>query len=112
LGETGEQVSASSAAVIWFAGGTPELVQFTQGLEKQGRQRYVVALAVVRNYRQVLAKLFDEPPTPHSLAGFIAARSTHEVIRGLEGATTRTNVLQAFSRRQDFTGECYAWQTL
>ncbi len=134
LREAGQRVSAGTAAVILFIGGTPELVQFTQGLEKQARQRYVVALAdvnlqtlqqlgaaksipiivtqavpivnsalpIVRNYRQVLARLFDEPPTPHSLAGFIAARYTYEVIRGLDGPNTRANVLQAFSRRQDY----------
>jgi ABC-type branched-subunit amino acid transport system substrate-binding protein len=130
----GQKVSASTAAVMLFIGGTPELVQFTQGLEKQARQRYVVALAdvnlqtlqemgaaksipiiatqavpmvnaalpIVRSYRQILAKLFDEPPTPHSMAGFIAARYTYEVIRGVEGPTTRSSVLQAFSRRQDY----------
>jgi ABC-type branched-subunit amino acid transport system substrate-binding protein len=134
LQEAGQRVSATAAAVILFIGGTPELVQFTQGLEKQARQRYVIALAdvnlqtlqqlgaaksipiiatqtvpmvnaalpIVRNYRQILAKLFDEPPTPHSLAGFIAARYTYEVLRGLEGPTTRANVLQAFNRRQDY----------
>lgn len=133
LQEAGQKVSAGTAAVILFIGGTPELVQFTQGLEKQARQRYIVALAdvnlqtlqqmgaaksipiiatqavpmvnaalpIVRSYRQILAKLFDEPPTPHSLAGFMAARYTYEVIQGVEGATTRANVLQAFSRRQD-----------
>lgn len=133
LQEAGQKVSASTAAVILFVGGTPELVQFTQGLEKQARQRYVVALAdvnlqtlremggaksipiiatqavpmvnaalpVVRDYRQVLAKLYDEPPTPHSLAGFIAARYTYEVIRGVDGPTTRASALQAFNRRQD-----------
>jgi ABC-type branched-subunit amino acid transport system substrate-binding protein len=133
LQEAGQKVSASTAAVILFIGGTPELVQFTQGLEKQARQRYIVALAdvnlqtlqqmgaaksipiiatqavpmvnaalpIVRSYRQILAKLFDEPPTPHSLAGFMAARYTYEVILGVEGSTTRASVLQAFNRRQD-----------
>ncbi len=133
LQEAGQKVSASTAAVILFVGGTPELVQFTQGLEKQARQRYVVALAdvnlltlqqmgaaksipiiatqtvpmvnaalpIVRNYRQVMAKLFDEPPTPHSLAGFIAARYTYEIIRSIEGPATRASVLLAFSRRQE-----------
>jgi ABC-type branched-subunit amino acid transport system substrate-binding protein len=133
LVEAGQRVSAAAAAVILFVGGTPELVQFTQGLEKQSRQRYVVALAdvnlqtlnqmgaaksipiiatqavpmvnsalpIVRSYRQALAKLFDEPPTTHSLAGFISARYTYEVIRGIEGSINRASVLQAFNRRQD-----------
>jgi ABC-type branched-subunit amino acid transport system substrate-binding protein len=133
LREAGQKLSANTAAVILFIGGTPELAQFTQGLEKQARQRYVVALAdvnlqtlqqmgaaksipiiatqavpmvnaalpIVRNYRQVLSRLYDEPPTPLSLAGFIAARYTYEVIQGIEGPVTRASTLQAFSRRQD-----------
>jgi ABC-type branched-subunit amino acid transport system substrate-binding protein len=133
LHEAGQKLGANTAAIILFIGGTPELAQFTQGLEKQARQRYVVALAdvnlqtlqqmgaaksipiiatqavpmanaalpIVRNYRQVLAKLYDEPPTPQSLAGFIAARYTYEVIQGIDGPINRTSVLQAFNRRQD-----------
>jgi ABC-type branched-subunit amino acid transport system substrate-binding protein len=131
--ENSQQPSAHAAVVILFIGGTPELAQFTQSLEKQARQRYVVAFAdvnlqtlqqmgaaksipiiatqavpmvnaalpIVRNYRQVLAKLYDEPPTPLSLAGFIAARYTYEVIQGMQGSITRTTVLQAFNRRQE-----------
>jgi ABC-type branched-subunit amino acid transport system substrate-binding protein len=133
LHEAGQKLSADTATVILFIGGTPELAQFSQGLEKQARQRYIVALAdvnlqtlqhmgvaksipiivtqtvpmvnaalpIVRHYRQVLTKLYDEPPTPLSLAGFIAARYTYEVIQGIEGSITRANVLQAFNRRQD-----------
>ncbi|MGA8515295.1 MAG: ABC transporter substrate-binding protein, partial [Burkholderiaceae bacterium] len=132
--EAGQNISAGSAAVILFIGGTPELAQFTRGLEQQARLRYVLALAdvnlqtlqqmgaakstpiivtqavplvnsalpIVRSYRQVLAKLYDEPPTPLGLAGFIAARYTHEVIQGIEGQITRATVLQAFNRRQNF----------
>lgn len=58
-------------------------------------------LPIVRSYRHALGTLFDEPPTPHSLAGFIAARYTYEVIQGVEGPTSRTSVLQAFNRCQD-----------
>jgi hypothetical protein len=108
-----------------LSGGTPELVQFTQGLEKQQRQRYIVALAdvnlqtmtqmgaarstpviatqavpmvnaslpVVRSYRETMARLFDEPPVSLSLAGFIAARYTFEVLRELDGPLTRKSVL-------------------
>lgn len=134
LSDAGQKLSATTAAVILFIGGTPELAHFTQGLEKQARQRYVVALAdvnlqtlrymgaaksipiiatqavplvnsalpIVRSYRQVLAKLYDEPPTPLSLAGFIAARYTYEVLQGIEGPVTRASTLQAFSRRQNY----------
>jgi hypothetical protein len=117
--------------VLLFMGGTPELVQFTQGLERQARQRYVVALAdvnlqtvkemgggrsipviatqavpmvnaalpVVRRYREVMARLFDEPPVALSLAGFIAARYAIEVLDDVEGGLTRASALAAFQRR-------------
>ncbi len=131
LVEAGKAVSSTTAAVVLFVGGTPELSQFTQGLDQQLRQRYVVALAdvnlqvlqqlsgsrktsvivtqavpmvssaipVVRNYRQVMAKLYDEPPTSLSLAGFIAARYTFEVMQTIETPLTRSAVLEAFTRR-------------
>lgn len=126
----GQRLGANSPAVLLFVGGTPELVQFTQGLEKQARQRYVVALAdvnlqtfmqmgggrhtpviatqavpmvtaglpVVRAYRDTLARLFDEPPAPLSLAGFIAARYTFEVLGDVD-QPTRASALAAFQRR-------------
>ncbi|MGZ5194513.1 MAG: ABC transporter substrate-binding protein [Ramlibacter sp.] len=131
LDRLGQRLTSQSAAVLLFIGGTPELVQFTQGLEKQSRQRYVVALAdvnlqtmmqmgaarntpviatqavpmttdsmaVVRAYRDTLGRLFDEPPTPLSLAGFIAARYTFEVLNDADGALTRQSALAAFQRR-------------
>jgi ABC-type branched-subunit amino acid transport system substrate-binding protein len=127
----GQKLGPQTPAVLLFLGGSPELVQLTQGLEKQARQRYVVALAdvnlqtvmqmggarstpviattpvpvvtaslpVVRQYRETLARLFDEPPTPQSLAGFIAARYTYEVLNDVDGAVTREKVLAAFQRR-------------
>lgn len=127
----GQRLTQTTPAVLLFIGGTPELAQFTQGLEKQARQRYVVALAdvnlqtmmqmgaarstpiiatqavpmvnaslpVVRSYRDILGRLFDEPPTPLSLAGFIAARYTHEVLGEVEGPLTRQTVLAEFQRR-------------
>lgn len=133
LAVLGQQLTPATPAVLLFLGGTPELAQFTQGLDKQSRQRYVVALAdvnlqtmllmggakttpiiatqpvpliksslpVVRDYRETLARLFDEPPVPLSLAGFIAARYTHEVLRGMDGALTRQNALAEFQRRSD-----------
>lgn len=127
----GQKMNAATPAVLLFLGGTPELADFTQGLERQMRQRYIVALAdvnlqtlmemgaarntaviatqpvplvntslpIVRNYRATLARLFDEPPAPLSLAGFIAARYTYEVLDGIEGLPTRQNVLAAFQQR-------------
>ncbi len=127
----GQKLTPKTPAIILFVGGTPELAEFTQGLEKQARQRYIVALAdvnlqtmqqmgaarntpviatqpvpmvnarlpVVRAYRETLAKLFDEPPTSLSLAGFIAARYTYEVLNDAEVPLTRQSALSAFQRR-------------
>lgn len=131
LARLGQKLTPGTPAILLFIGGTPELVQFTQGLERQQRQRYVIALAdinlqtlmqmggarstpviatqavpmvtaalpVVRSYRETMARLFDEPPAALSLAGFIAARYTFEVLREIEGPLTRQAVLAAFQRR-------------
>lgn len=133
LAQLGQRLGPSTPPVLLFVGGTPELVQFTQGLDRQARQRYVIALAdvnlqtlaqmgggrttpviatqsvpmvnaslpIVRQYRAVLARLFDEPPVALSLAGFIAARYTHEVLADLDAAPTRAGVLAAFQRRRE-----------
>jgi ABC-type branched-subunit amino acid transport system substrate-binding protein len=127
----GQKLTPRTPAVLLFVGGTPELAEFTQGLEKQARQRYIVALAdvnlqtmlqmgaarntpviatqpvplvnaslpIVRTYRETLARLFDEPPAPLSLAGFIAARYTYEVLSEVDGPLNRQSVLGAFQRR-------------
>lgn len=131
LVQLGRRLGASSPAILVFVGGTPELAQLTQGLDRQQRQRYVVALAdvnlqtlqqmgaarqtpviatqavpmvtaglpLVRNYRETLSRLFDEPPTPLSLAGFVAARATYEVLAEMDGPLTRASALAAFQRR-------------
>ena len=133
LDRLGQRLTPGTPAILLFVGGTPELVQFTQGLEKQQRQRYIVALAdvnlqtmtqmgaarntpviatqavpmvtaslpVVRSYRETLSRLFDEPPVSLSLAGFIAARYTYEVLRDLDGNLTRATALAAFQRRDN-----------
>jgi ABC-type branched-subunit amino acid transport system substrate-binding protein len=134
LARLGQRLTPATPAILLFVGGTPELVQFTQGLSKQSRQRYVIALAdvnlqtlvlmgaardtpviatqavplvntglpVVRAYRDVLSRLFDEPPTPLGLAGFIAARYTFEVLNTVDGIPSRQAVLAAFQRRASF----------
>lgn len=128
----GKTLTVNTPRILLFMGGTPELVQFLQGIGKQAQQRYVIALAdvnlqtmmqmganratpvmatqvvpmvnasvgVVRAYRQTLARLFDEPPTPQSLAGYIAARYTFEVLKRIDGQPTRSSALQAFQQRQ------------
>jgi len=127
----GQRLNPGTPAILLFVGGTPELARFTQGLDKQARQRYLIALAdvnlqtlmqmgagrhtpvigtqpvpmvnaslpVVRAYREVLARLFDEPPSPLSLAGFLAARYTSEVLDDVDGPLTRANVLVASQKR-------------
>ncbi len=129
--DLGQRLTPGTPAILLFVGGTPELARFTQGLEKQSRQRYLVALAdvnlqtlmqmgaarntpviatqpvpmvnaslpVVRAYRDVMGRLFDEPPSPLSLAGFLAARYTSEVLDEVDGPVTRANALAAFQRR-------------
>ena len=126
-----QKLTPTTPAVLLFVGGTPELAAFTQGLGKQARQRYIVALAdvnlqtllqmgasrnmpviatqpvplinaslpIVRAYRETLSRLFDEPPTPLSLAGFIAARYTYEVLNNVDGPLTRQSALATFQRR-------------
>lgn len=131
LQHAGRQMDAQAPALLMFVGGTPELAQFTRGLERQGRQRYVMGLAdvnlqnlaqlggtrttpviaaqvvpmtnsslpVVRQYRESLARYFDEPPAATGLAGYISARYTQQVLSGITGPLTRESVLAAFARR-------------
>lgn len=125
------ELRPDSPRILIFLGGTPELLQFSQGIEKQAAQRYIVAMSdvnlqalqqlgvsrftpviatqavppvngnqpIVRSYRETLNRLFDEPPTPQSLAGYLSARYAQEVMVTLEGGLNRANALQAFARR-------------
>ncbi|MBC7547578.1 MAG: ABC transporter substrate-binding protein, partial [Polaromonas sp.] len=129
----GQKLTAATPGILLFLGGTPELAEFTQGLEQQARQRYVVALAdvnlqvlaqmgvakgtpiiatqpvpmatnampLVRSYRETMTRLFDEPPTPLSLAGFLAARYTFEVMNSADGTLSRKSALATFQKRSD-----------
>jgi ABC-type branched-subunit amino acid transport system substrate-binding protein len=130
LAALGQRMAPGTPAVLLFLGGTPELVQFTQGLEMQSRQRYVIAMAdvnlqtlqqmgaarktpiiatqvvpvtsaslpVVRSYRESLGRFFDEPPTALSLAGYISARTTFELLASVDGTLTRASLLAATQR--------------
>lgn len=131
LRDLAQSLNAGSPRVLLFIGGTPELVRFSQGVEKQEVQRYIIAMSdvnlqsiqqmgvsrftpmiatqvvpmvnsslpIVRAYRAALNRFFDEPPTPLSLAGYVSARYTHEVLLGIDGAINRANALNAFARR-------------
>ena len=131
LQQLGKTLAPDSPRILIFLGGTPELIEFTQGIGQQTSQRYIVAMSdvnlqtlaqlganrqaamiatqvvpmmnsnapIVRNYREAMGRYLDEPPTPQSLAGYLAARYTHEVLLGLDAAPTRTNVLAALQRR-------------
>ncbi len=131
LRDLAQSLTPDSPRVLLFVGGTPELVRFSQGIEKQAAQRYIIAMSdvnlqsiqqmgmsrftpmiatqvvpmvnssvpIVKAYRATLSRLYDEPPSPLSLAGYVAARYTHEVLQGIEGPVTRSSALLAFSRR-------------
>jgi ABC-type branched-subunit amino acid transport system substrate-binding protein len=131
LRDLAQSLNAESPRVLLFIGGTPELVRFSQGVEKQEVQRYIIAMSdvnlqsiqqmgmsrftpmiatqvvpmvnstlpIVKAYRAALNRFFDEPPTPLSLAGYVSARYTHEVLQSMEGSINRANALSAFARR-------------
>ena len=131
LQDLAQSLKANSPRVLLFVGGTPELVRFTQGIEKQAAQRYIVAMSdvnlqsiqqmgmsrftsmiatqvvpmvnanlpMVQAYRAALGRLYDEPPTPLSLAGYVAARYTHEVLQRVDGPLNRSTAMLAFMRR-------------
>lgn len=57
------------------------------------------SLPVVRNYRALLTKLFDENPSHISLAGYLAARYATPILARLEGGVTREQALAEFQKR-------------
>jgi hypothetical protein len=131
LPQLGKSLTPQSPRILVFLGGTPELVQFSQGIEQHAMQRYIVAMSdvnvqtlsqmrvsrltpviatqvvpmvnsnavIVRSFRDALSRYLDEPPTPQSLAGYMSARYTLEVMQNVEGPPTRSNLLAALQRR-------------
>lgn len=131
LRDLAQSLTTQSPRVLLFIGGTPELVRFSQGIERQAAQRYIIAMSdvnlqsiqqmgmsrftpmiatqvvpmvnsslpIVKAFRTALGRLYDEPATPLSLAGYVAARYTHEVLQGLDGPVTRASAMLAFARR-------------
>jgi hypothetical protein len=83
------------------------------------------ALAVVQSYRQGLKLLYDEAPSPISLAGYLTGRYFVQSLAKLDGTASRATVLQHFRRRppleldgfslgfaQGARGSSYVTQTL
>jgi len=58
-------------------------------------------MPVVRAFRATMSRLFDEPPSPLSLAGYVAASYTQQVLMSASGPLDRANVLAAFQKRQE-----------
>jgi len=58
------------------------------------------SLPIVMSYRATLARLFDEPTSSLSLAGYLAARYTQQVLAGIQGSIDRASALAAFQQRQ------------
>ena len=61
------------------------------------------SLSVVRAYRAAMSKYFDEPANPLSLAGYIAARYTFEVLNKVANngsGLNRQTALAAFQKRE------------
>lgn len=83
-----------------------------QTLQQSGLSRHVAVIAtqvvplvnaqapVVRLYRETMARLYDEPASPQSLAGFVAARYTYETLRQIEGPLHRSAVMAALQNRK------------
>ena len=69
-------------------------------------------LPVVRAYRSALARLYDEPPSPQGLAGFIAARYTIQALERVDGPVSRASMLAALRRNahSDLGGFTVAFQ--
>lgn len=125
---------------LLFMGGSIDLARFTQGLDRKGRQRYLVCLSdvdiasflqfnpgkavpvvftrvvpnpmsskvpVVRAYREALARLFDEAPSPMSLAGYLAGRYAANVLGAAGPNAGRARVLAEFQKRRSIEFDGY-----
>jgi ABC-type branched-subunit amino acid transport system substrate-binding protein len=83
-----------------------------QTLQQSGLSRHVAVIAtqvvplvnsqapVVRLYRDTMTRLYDEPASPQSLAGFIAARYTFEALRQIDGTVSRASLMSTLQQRR------------
>lgn len=58
------------------------------------------SVPIVRSYRQTLKALFDEAPSPVSLAGYLAGHYAARVLGTLDPGASRATVLAEFERRR------------
>ena len=56
-------------------------------------------MPIVRSYREAMGRYLDEPPTPHSLAGYLSARYTFEALQNIDAPLTRSSALASLQRR-------------
>ncbi len=90
LDRLGRRLTPGTPAILLFVGGTPELVQFTQGLESQQRQRYLVALADVNLQTMVQMGAARHTPViatqavPMVNASLPVVRAYRETMAGLD----------------------------
>ncbi|RYF18564.1 MAG: twin-arginine translocation pathway signal protein [Comamonadaceae bacterium] len=89
LARLGQRLGPASPALLLFLGGTPELVQFTHGLDRQARQRYVIALGEV-NLQTVLQMgaskaipIIATQPVPHVGASLPVVRRYRDAMARL-----------------------------
>lgn len=83
-----------------------------QTLQQSGLSRHAAVIAtqvvplvnaqtpVVRMYRETMSRLYDEPPSPQSLAGFMAARYTYEALRQIDGPIVRSSAMAVLQQRR------------
>jgi hypothetical protein len=95
----GQRLGPRTPAVLLFIGGTPELVRFTTGLDRQSRQRFVIALADVN--LQTVLQMGGARTTPIIATQVVPLLSAAlpVVLRGIDGAPSRAAALAAFQRR-------------
>ncbi len=134
LSRMGASLGPDAPTMLVFFGGTPELIEFANGMQNLRRMQFLIGLSdvnlsvfrqlvprrslsvvatqpvpqmsgsllVVRDFRLALARYFDEPPTPQSLAGYIAARYTLSACRQVSGKLDRDALAAALRSQPSF----------